>query len=54
MFAHKGDFHCYCLVVKAYLNMKHHQVSRKEKDTRCVVFCTSKGYEATEVAHRNE
>jgi hypothetical protein len=31
---------------------KHGLVSRKEKDSRSVVFCISKGYEAAEVALR--
>lgn len=31
--------------------VKHGQVSRKEKDMRCVVFCIPKGYEATGAAH---
>ncbi len=31
---------------------KHGLVSRKEKNSRSVVFCISKGYEAAEVALR--
>lgn len=31
---------------------KYHRVTRKVKDTRSVVFCISKGYEAAEAALR--
>lgn len=37
---------------RIYKVLKRGLVARKAKDMRCVVFCLSKGDEATEVAHR--